>query len=169
MTVARKSTAATERLTIAIQRATTGSRRGIPAGVEFRAWVSMAVGCRGRGEVVIRIVDEAESARLNAAYRHKHGPTNVLSFPADRDAARRAAQLGDIVICAALVRREARAQGKTIKSHWAHLTMHGALHLVGYDHVRSGDARKMEAREIRLMRRLGFANPYVARDGRGRQ
>jgi probable rRNA maturation factor len=154
---------------VEVQRATAESRRGIPANSEFREWVNAAVGRRRAGEVVIRIVDEAESARLNATYRRKSGPTNVLSFPAGRDTAQWTALLGDVVICAALVRREAREQGKSAKSHWAHLTMHGALHLLGYDHVRSEDAKTMEAREIRLMRRLGFANPYVARDRRGKQ
>ncbi len=110
----------------------------------------------------MRIVDERESAKLNQVYRGKAGATNVLSFVADPDVKRRSGLYGDIVICAEVVRREAREQRKRMKPHWAHLTMHGMLHLLGYDHVRSRDAQRMEKQEIKLMRRLGFSNPYVA-------
>ncbi len=147
-------------MVIDIQRAVSGSRRGLPTAAEFRDWVAVALGRRRRAELVIRIVGDAESAQLNMTYRRKPGPTNVLSFAAGADVKVAAPWLGDIVICAPCVAREARQQGKTVKSHWAHLTIHGTLHLLGYDHVRSGQAAKMEALEVRLMRKLGFGNPY---------
>lgn len=143
-----------------MQRAVSRSRRGVPTNAEFRGWVAVALGRRRAGEVVVRVVDERESAQLNLTYRRKRGPTNVLSFPAGDDVAAVAPWLGDLVICAPLVAREARAQRKTARAHWAHLTIHGTLHLLGYDHVRSEDAETMEALEVKLMRRLGFNNPY---------
>ncbi|MGA7538119.1 MAG: rRNA maturation RNase YbeY, partial [Steroidobacteraceae bacterium] len=121
----------------------------------------------------VRVVGAAESRRLNARYRGKDRPTNVLSFPPPPLPARRSAAitsrsreegdsrlLGDLVICAQVVRAEARAQRKPLKAHWAHLIVHGALHLVGYDHELEADAKRMERREIAVLRRLGFANPY---------
>ena len=105
------------------------------------------------------MVGAAESARLNARYRGRDRPTNVLSFapPSQPHGAR---PLGELVICAALLREEARAQEKPLRAHWAHLVVHGTLHLAGYDHERAADARRMERREITVLRRLGFANPY---------
>jgi len=113
----------------------------------------------------VRVVGPAESRRLNARYRGKDKPTNVLSFPAQWSSALLAAPrpLGDLVICAQVVRSEAREQGKGLRAHWAHLVVHGALHLIGYDHERIRDARRMERREIVVLRRLGFANPYLSR------
>ncbi|MBV6417323.1 MAG: Endoribonuclease YbeY [Steroidobacteraceae bacterium] len=109
-----------------------------------------------------------ESRRLNGTYRGKDKPTNVLAFPAaqwPRDVARSGAgrSLGDLVICGALVREEARAQRKPLAAHWAHLVVHGSLHLAGYDHLRAADAARMERREIAVLRRLGIPNPYLAR------
>ena len=109
------------------------------------------------------MVGTTESRRLNAHFRGKDAPTNVLSFPAPQFAAAGESglrPLGDLVICARLLRREARVQGKSLRAHWAHLVVHGALHLIGYDHKRARDARRMERREIAVLRRLGFANPY---------
>ena len=108
------------------------------------------------------MVGAAESARLNARFRGRDRPTNVLSFsvaplPRARGALR---PLGELVICPRVLRAEALAQDKTLRAHWAHLVVHGALHLLGYDHERSADARRMERREIAVLRRLGFANPY---------
>ena len=102
----------------------------------------------------------AESRRLNARYRGRDRPTNVLSFPAERIPGAPAQPLGDLVICPAVLRAEARLQGKSLRAHWAHLIVHGTLHLLGYDHEDSGEAQRMERREITLLRRLGFANPY---------
>jgi probable rRNA maturation factor len=134
-----------------------------PVG-ELTLWAHAALGRRARGtELALRVVGTAESRRLNAHFRGKDRPTNVLSFPAPRLPAlsvggRR--PLGDLVICARLLRLEARLQGKSLRAHWAHLVVHGALHLIGYDHERARDARRMERREIAVLRRLGFANPY---------
>jgi probable rRNA maturation factor len=113
------------------------------------------------GELGLAVVGAPESRRLNAQYRGRDCATNVLSFPAPRPppgAPVRA--LGDLVICARVLRAEARAQAKTLRAHWAHLVVHGTLHLIGYDHERDADARRMERREIAVLRRLGFANPY---------
>jgi probable rRNA maturation factor len=134
-----------------------------PVG-ELTLWAHAALGRRARGtELALRVVGTTESRRLNAHFRGKDRPTNVLSFPAPRLPAARGSgrrPLGDLVICARLLRREARVQGKSLRAHWAHLVVHGALHLIGYDHERARDARRMERREIAVLRRLGFANPY---------
>ncbi len=137
-----------------------------PRTGEIVLWAGSALGRRAsRAELGVRVVGPAESRRLNCRYRGKDKPTNVLSFPAHSpgviDTAPR--PLGDLVICAQVVRTEAREQGKALRAHWAHLVVHGALHLIGYDHQREPDARRMERREIRVLRRLGFANPYRSR------
>jgi probable rRNA maturation factor len=114
------------------------------------------------GELVIRIVDEPESAALNERYRNKPGPTNVLAFPAGDvpvpDAETR--PIGDVVICAAVVVREAVEQGKLPEAHWAHVVIHGCLHLLGFDHEAEDDAREMESREAALLAELGIGDPY---------
>jgi probable rRNA maturation factor len=124
----------------------------------------MAIGRRAiDGELGVRVVGSAESRRLNARYRGKDKPTNVLSFAPYASIARSpegVGTLGDLVICAQVVRSEARQQGKPLQAHWAHLVVHGALHLIGYDHERAAEAKRMERREIAVLRRLGFANPY---------
>ncbi len=129
-------------------------------------WACSALGRRASGaEIGVRVVGPAESRRLNARYRGKDKPTNVLSFPARLPHAPTlaATPLGDLVICAQVVRSEACEQGKGLRAHWAHLVVHGTLHLIGYDHERIRDARRMERREIAVLRRLGFANPYLSR------
>jgi probable rRNA maturation factor len=135
-----------------------------PPIAELTAWTAAALGRRGDGaELAVRVVGVIESRRLNAQYRGRDAPTNVLSFPAPPlpvSPKRQRRALGDLVICARLLRAEARAQGKTLRAHWAHLVVHGALHLIGYDHERARDARRMERREIVVLRGLGFANPY---------
>ncbi len=142
-------------------------RRGRgPSAADIGAWARAALGRRASGrELAVRIVGARESRRLNARFRGRDKPTNVLSFPVDPAAwpVGRAASpqpLGDLVICSAVVRDEARRQCKSLRAHWAHLIVHGALHLVGYDHEQPQDARRMERREIAVLRRLGFANPY---------
>ena len=137
-------------------------RAWAPRARDMANWAGMAIGRRAAGgEIGVRVVGSAESRRLNARYRGKDKPTNVLSFPPaplpDRVQAR---PLGDLVICAQVVRSEAREQRKALEAHWAHLVVHGALHLIGYDHEREADAKRMERREIAVLRRLGFANPY---------
>lgn len=137
---------------------------GLPGEPDFRAWVRAALGGkREAAELTIRLVDEAESARLNDRYRHKKGATNVLSFPFAAPPGVDVPLLGDIVICAPMVKREAQEQSKSESSHWAHLVVHGVLHLLGFDHQDETTARRMEAMEVRILAELGFDNPYISR------
>ena len=126
----------------------------MPAPRQLRRWVNAARG-RRRGELTLRIVGPGESRALNRRYRKKDKPTNVLSFPYDDPGV-----LGDVVICAAVVNREAREQGKPRTAHWAHMVVHGALHVLGFDHIRPGDAKVMEGRERAILARLSFPDPY---------
>lgn len=132
-----------------------------PMEEEFRRWTEAALtGRQETAEVVIRLVDEAESAQLNADYRGKNYPTNVLSFPFEVPPGIPNTHLGDLVICAPVVTREAGEQSKPAEVHWAHLTVHGVLHLLGFDHLDDAEAERMEAEEIRILQNLGFPNPY---------
>jgi probable rRNA maturation factor len=131
----------------------------LPRGADLARWAEEA-GASGRGTMTIRLVGAAESRRLNQRFRGKGGPTNVLAFPADGRAGAALAALGDLAICLPLVHREAREQGKTTLQHLAHLVVHGTLHLLGYDHERAPAARRMEAREAAVLRKLGFPDPY---------
>jgi probable rRNA maturation factor len=136
-----------------------------PSRRELARWASAALGSRAAGrELGVSVVGAPESARLNQRFRGRTGPTNVLSFAAPPSPpARHAAAppaLGELVICPRVLRREARASARTLRAHWAHLVVHGALHLAGYDHERAADARRMERREVAVLRRLGFADPY---------
>jgi probable rRNA maturation factor len=138
-------------------------RTWAPRRAEITAWTNAALGRRARNrEVGVRVVGRAESRRLNSRYRGKDYATNVLSFPASSIpvSGPHPAPLGDLVICPHVLRTEAREQKKSLRAHWAHLVVHGALHLIGYDHERSVDARRMERREVTVLRRLGFTNPY---------
>jgi probable rRNA maturation factor len=137
------------------------TRRAVPAAVSLRRFAGATL--HGRTDIpalTIRVVGARESARLNSMYRGKAGPTNVLSFPfqappqADRDT------LGDLVVCAPVVAREARAQGKLPRAHWAHMVVHGVLHLLGHDHLKAREARVMEALEKCILAGLGYADPY---------
>jgi len=130
-----------------------------PAPATLRGWARLAAGKRG-GELGIRVVSAAESRALNTRYRGKPSPTNVLSFPMPADAGKARGMIGDLVVCAPVVAREAREQGKALRAHWAHMVIHGTLHLLGFDHQRAADARRMEGRERELLARLGFADPY---------
>jgi probable rRNA maturation factor len=134
----------------------------LPSRSSFARWARAAlVGVRRRSVAVsVRVVGHRESAALNSRFRGKTGPTNVLSFPFENPPGTRSNLLGDIVICADVVQREARAQGKDERAHWAHMLVHGIMHLRGYDHEKSRDAAVMEAKEIRILRGLGFPNPY---------
>jgi probable rRNA maturation factor len=137
------------------------SADGIPAPEKLRHWVDC--GLQGRcpeAELALRIVDEAEITALNRQYRGKDGATNVLSFPYVPMAGVVTEQLGDIVICAPVVAAEAVAQGKSLEAHWAHMVIHGVLHLLGYDHHGEKEAQEMEALEIRLLAALGYPDPY---------
>jgi len=132
----------------------------VPAEDEITKWLLVALE-QEDVKLTVRLVDEDEMSGLNNRYRHKHGPTNVLSFPFEDPPGTHSGILGDIVICAPVVRREANEQNKTQFSHWAHMVIHGAMHLQGYDHEDEQDAIKMEARETRAMIQLGFPAPYV--------
>jgi probable rRNA maturation factor len=139
------------------------SRRGLPSANAFRAWVESATtGAKRRTPVAlsIRLVDADEGRELNRRYRDKDYATNVLSFAAELPRRIRHPLIGDLVICAPVVAHEASEQTKTLRDHYAHLTVHGVLHLLGYDHQTDADARGMEALERRILARLGIADPF---------
>jgi probable rRNA maturation factor len=136
-------------------------RKGLPGPASFRRWAEAALaGRRKEAEVAVRVVDRAEGAALNQRYRGKAGPTNVLSFPFEAPHGVDLPWLGDLVLCAPLVAEEALAQGKLPAAHWAHLVVHGILHLLGYDHQTEGEAAEMERIEVEVLRGLGFDDPY---------
>ena len=139
---------------ITVQFVTTN--HSVPAEKEIRRWAGSALADAG-GEVTIRITGEAEIQSLNNRWRNIDKPTNILSFPL-HDAG--CPLLGDIVICAPVLEREAVQQGKSLRAHWAHITIHGILHLMGYDHTDEKNAEAMEAKETALMQELGFPDPY---------
>lgn len=129
--------------------------RGVPSPARLRQWVRAALG-DAAGELTVRIVGSRESRVLNQRYRGKDKPTNVLSFPYGEPGA-----LGDLVICAPVVNREAREQGKSPAAHWAHMVVHGVLHLRGFDHIQKAQARVMESTERAILARLSFPDPYL--------
>ncbi len=134
---------------------------GTPSVEQFQDWVSASLlSSYHQLEQTIRIVDVAESQQLNKNYRAKDKPTNVLSFPAEDSEYLDYEHLGDLIICASLVKDEALKQDKELFSHWAHLVVHGMLHLQGYDHLTDVEAEKMETREIDILAALGHTNPY---------
>ena len=147
-------------LQLNVQRATRTA--GMPRTLSIAHWARAALAGSGRGRaaVTVRLVNEAESATLNQRYRGKRGPTNVLSFSYDV-VPPGAGLTGDLVICAPRVTREARRDDKPLRAHWAHLVVHGILHLRGFDHIHEMDTQVMEAIEIRTLKRLGFSNPYL--------
>ncbi len=134
-----------------------------PAVDDIQRWVEAALKYEQQDnvELSLRIVDEAESAALNKQYRGKDSPTNVLSFGCELPAEIELNLLGDLLICAPVVMREAKEQGKTEQAHWAHMIIHGVLHLLGFDHLSATDAQNMEQREIAILAQLDFANPYT--------
>lgn len=140
-------------------------RRGVPAPASFRRWADAALAGRREGvELTVRVVGLEESAALNQRYRGKAGPTNVLAFPWEGPAGIEAAYLGDVVICAPVVQSEARAQAKAPAAHWAHLVVHGILHLLGFDHDQPAAAAEMERVETEVLGRLGVPDPYTDMD-----
>jgi probable rRNA maturation factor len=134
---------------------------GIPKQVDFDHWLGVCFGEEPRKSIVIRIVDRDESAALNQQYRDKSEPTNILSFPYEVPPGIFNDHLGDLVVCASLVRDEASVQNKPVMSHWAHLLIHGVLHLQGLNHIEPKEARQMELKEIALLSWLGISNPYL--------
>lgn len=156
----RKTNINEKRIKITIQ--TIANNTFIPSRYFLQRWVNHALAQHvGISEVNLRIVSKKESADLNRTYRYKKGPTNILSFPFEPPPDISSAFLGDLVICATLVNQEATQQAKTQLAHWAHLVMHGCLHLIGYDHTHDQDALKMETMEIQLLENLGYENPYI--------
>ncbi|QCI10525.1 rRNA maturation RNase YbeY [Pseudomonas putida] len=147
-------------LELDLQRATDAEA---PDDAAFRRWCELALRQRSAdSEMTIRLVDEAEGRELNHTYRHKDYATNVLSFPADvPDELLDIPLLGDLVICVPVVEREAAEQGKALEAHWAHLVIHGCLHLLGYDHIEDAEAEEMEALERQLLAELGHPDPYA--------
>jgi probable rRNA maturation factor len=140
-------------------------RKGVPSAASFRAWTEAALrGAKRRKatELSIRIVDTDEGRALNRDYRGKDYATNVLSFPVELPPGIALPLIGDLAICAPVVTREAAEQGKQPRDHWAHMTVHGVLHLLGYDHIEDREAEAMEALETRILAGLGIANPYEA-------
>ncbi len=136
---------------------------GLPTLEDFSAWLEAAVTpFQTQAEVTIRIVDTAESHQLNLEYRGKDKPTNVLSFPFEAPPGIELDLLGDLIICRQVVEQEAVEQNKPLKAHWAHMVVHGSLHLLGYDHIEDDEAEEMESLETELMQKLGFEDPYLA-------
>ena len=156
----RKTKTKEKRIKITLQ--TIASNTFIPSRYFLQRWVNKALSKQvTSNQVNIRLVSDKESAELNYRYRHKKGPTNILSFPFEPPPGISSAFLGDLVVCAALVNQQAKQQAKTRLAHWAHLIIHGCLHLIGYDHIHNQDANKMETLEIRLLKELGYENPYI--------
>ncbi|AUZ74080.1 MULTISPECIES: rRNA maturation RNase YbeY [Aeromonas] len=138
------------------------STDGLPNEAQLQGWLDGTIlGFQQEAEVTVRIVDEAESNELNLTYRGKDKPTNVLSFPFEAPPGLELPLLGDLVICRQVVEREAAEQGKPLMAHWAHMVVHGSLHLLGYDHIEDDEAEEMEALERDIMQELGFADPYL--------
>ncbi|WP_370597049.1 rRNA maturation RNase YbeY [Rodentibacter trehalosifermentans] len=140
----------------------TENTQGLPTEAQIIQWATEAVQPESENvEMTVRIVDEAESHQLNLTYRGKDRPTNVLSFPFECPDEVELPLLGDLVICRQVVEREACDQGKPLMAHWAHMVVHGSLHLLGYDHIDDEQAEEMESLETQIMQRLGFADPYL--------
>ena len=136
---------------------------GLPTAAQIEQWATAAVQPQSdEVEMTVRIVDEAESHALNLNYRGKDRPTNVLSFPFECPDEVELPLLGDLVICRQVVEREAQEQEKPLMAHWAHMVVHGSLHLLGYDHIEDDEAEEMESLETQIMTELGFADPYLS-------
>ncbi|QIA62722.1 rRNA maturation RNase YbeY [Vibrio astriarenae] len=135
----------------------------LPSETLIQQWLDAAVTLfQPQAEVTIRIVDEQESHQLNHEYRGKDKPTNVLSFPFETPPGIELDLLGDLIICRQVVEREAQEQNKPLNAHWAHMVVHGSLHLLGYDHIEDDEADEMESLETEIMQKLGFEDPYIA-------
>ena len=141
----------------------------MPRDEEFQLWAEKAlIDYHQDTEILIRIVDTQEISDLNQQYRHKTGPTNILSFPFEvPEGIDGLDLLGDLVVCAEVLEHEAKAQNKKLKDHWAHIIIHGILHLIGYDHINDADAIEMEAKEINLLQQLTIDNPYQEKEVNG--
>lgn len=148
-------------MTIELELQIASNAQTLPHPSQFREWVSSTLDNRlDTAELTIRIVDIEEMKELNQTYRKKSGATNVLSFPAEIDKSFDLPLLGDIVICAPIVQKEANDADIELLAHWAHMVVHGTLHLLGYDHIEKEEAEVMEAIETRILTDLGFSAPY---------
>ena len=151
-------------LELDLQIATEATQR-LPSEADFRLWVEKALPTLGEEfEVTIRIVDEEESHALNHEYRGQDKPTNVLSFPFEAPPGLELPLLGDLVICTQIVEKEAKEQDKELLHHWAHMTIHGILHLRGYDHIDDDEADEMESIETGLLASLSISDPYLIKE-----
>jgi len=163
-------------LSVVVDLQNTNNIETLPSEAEITGWCEAAIQHASQSRafkntlsVLIRVVSDEESADLNQTYRQKKGSTNVLSFPNEvpdfmhgiSELAEQNSHLGDLVICSSLVKEESIAQGKTMQAHWAHLIVHGVLHLQGFDHINDAEAVQMESLEIKIMEQLGFENPYL--------
>ncbi|MCD9496260.1 rRNA maturation RNase YbeY [Photobacterium carnosum] len=141
----------------------TADETGLPTEAEFQQWLNAAVTpFQADAEVTIRLVDKQESHALNLEYRSKDRPTNVLSFPFEAPPEIEMNLLGDLIICRQVVETEALEQQKPLNAHWAHMVVHGSLHLLGYDHIEDDEAEEMEALETEIMQSMGFIDPYIS-------
>ncbi|PSU32217.1 rRNA maturation RNase YbeY [Photobacterium lutimaris] len=135
---------------------------GMPGEAQFQQWLDATVTpFQADAEVTIRLVDEEESHSLNHGYRGKDKPTNVLSFPFEAPPGVELELLGDLIICRQVVEKEAMEQDKPLNAHWAHMVVHGSLHLLGYDHIQDDEAEEMEGLETDIMQQMGYADPYA--------
>jgi metalloprotein, YbeY/UPF0054 family len=138
------------------------NEQGLPSDDQLQAWFEHAIRrAKPQAEVTIRIVDEGESQSLNRDYRGKDKPTNVLSFPFEAPPGVEIDLLGDLIVCRQVVEQEAQQQGKTLMDHWAHMVVHGSLHLLGYDHIEDDEAEQMEALEREILATMGVSDPYA--------
>ncbi len=138
------------------------NQQGLPTEELFSLWLTKAITpFQDIAEVTVRVVDEKESQSLNSQYRDKDKPTNVLSFPFECPPGIELSLLGDLVICQQVVEREAIEQGKPLFAHWAHMVVHGSLHLLGYDHIDDDEAEEMETLETEIMIEIGYNDPYL--------
>lgn len=138
------------------------NNQGLPEEALFQRWINAVLPkFQAESEVTIRLVDEAESHDLNLTYRGKDKPTNVLSFPFEAPPEIELPLLGDLIICRQVVEAEALEQEKTPEEHWAHMVIHGCLHLLGYDHIEDDEAEEMESLETEILQELGYSDPYI--------
>ncbi|PMN00803.1 rRNA maturation RNase YbeY [Vibrio lentus] len=138
------------------------NEQGLPTEQDIQLWLDKTIPqFQENAELTVRIVDTEESHQLNHGYREKDKPTNVLSFPFEAPPGMELDLLGDLIICRQVVEKEAEEQNKPLLAHWAHMVVHGSLHLLGYDHIEDDEAEEMESLETEIMQTMGFEDPYI--------
>ncbi|PMG38903.1 rRNA maturation RNase YbeY [Vibrio splendidus] len=138
------------------------NEQGLPTEQDIQLWLNKTIPqFQENAELTVRIVDTEESHQLNHNYRGKDKPTNVLSFPFEAPPGMELDLLGDLIICRQVVEKEAEEQSKPLLAHWAHMVVHGSLHLLGYDHIEDDEAEEMESLETEIMQTMGFEDPYI--------